>query len=40
LNEWHIQAIKKGVTQANQGEMITHEAIKAKWEKKLENKVD
>jgi predicted transcriptional regulator len=40
LNEWQIQAIQEGIRQAEEGQFISHEEIKAKWEKKLENTVD
>jgi predicted transcriptional regulator len=40
LNEWQIQAIKRGIDQAKKGKVISHEKIKAKWEKKLENSLD
>ena len=40
LNEWQIQAIQEGIRQAEAGQLISHEEIKAKWEKKLENTVD
>jgi predicted transcriptional regulator len=40
LNEWQIQAIKRGIDQAKKGKVIAHEKIKAKWEKKLANSLD
>ncbi len=40
LNEWQIQAIKRGIDQAKKGKVISHEKIKAKWEKKLANNLD
>ncbi|MCK4944357.1 MAG: CopG family ribbon-helix-helix protein [Candidatus Aminicenantes bacterium] len=40
LNEWQIQAIQEGINQADKGEMIYHDKIRKKWEKKGENSVD
>ena len=40
LNEWQIQAIQEGINQADKGEMIYHDEIRKKWEKKGENSVD
>jgi predicted transcriptional regulator len=40
LYEWQIHAIQEGIRQANEGELIAHEEIAMKWEKKLENSVD
>ena len=40
LNEWQIQAIQEGINQADKGEMISHDEIRKKWEKKCENSVD
>lgn len=40
LNEWQIQAIKKGIDQAEKGQVIPHKKIKTKWEKKLANSLD
>ena len=40
LNEWQIQAIQKGIEQADKGQVISHNKIKTKWEKKLANSLD
>ncbi len=40
LNEWQIQAIQEGINQADKGEMVSHDEIRKKWEKKGENSVD
>ena len=40
LYEWQINAIQEGIRQADKGELIPHEEIVMKWEKKLENPVD
>ncbi len=37
IHEWHIQAINEGIAAADRGETISFEAIKQKWEKKLED---
>ena len=40
VNEWQIQAIEEGITQADNGQLITHEEIRRKWEKKLAHSLD
>ena len=40
LNEWQIAAIHEGVKQADSGQFIDHEKLKAKWEKKLAATMD
>lgn len=40
LNEWQIAAINAGVKEANQGRLIDHAELQAKWEKKLAAAVD
>lgn len=40
LNEWEIQAIQKGIEQANSGQVISHKKIKEKWERKRANSMD
>ncbi len=35
LNEWQIAAIEEGVREADQGKLIDHAKLKAKWEKRL-----
>jgi RHH-type rel operon transcriptional repressor/antitoxin RelB len=32
LNEWQINAIQEGIRQADSGQLIPHEEIKAKWD--------
>ena len=32
LNEWQINAIQEGIRQADNGQLIPHEEIKAKWD--------
>jgi len=32
LNEWQITAIQEGIRQADNGQLIPHEEIKAKWD--------
>jgi len=34
MESWQISAIQKGLKQAEDGEFVTHEAIKANWESK------
>ena len=34
LNEWQIAAIRQGVREAEQGRLVSHERLKAKWEKR------
>lgn len=36
LNEWQIEAIQEGIRQADAGELIAHDKLKKKWERKLE----
>ncbi len=40
LQAWQIKAIQEGIKQANEGKMIDHEELKAKWEQKRANKMD
>lgn len=40
LQEWQIDAIKKGVEQADRGEFIDHVKLKSKWEKRLAASMD
>jgi predicted transcriptional regulator len=35
VNEWQIQAIREGLRQADEGELIPHADIRTKWEKKV-----
>ena len=39
-NEWQIQAIQEGIQQADEGQLIPHEAVRAMWEAKLADPVD
>jgi len=32
LNEWQLNAIQEGIRQADNGQLIPHEEIKAKWD--------
>ncbi len=32
LNEWQIKAIQEGIRQADNGQLIPHEEIKARWD--------
>ena len=40
LNEWQITAIRAGVRDADQGRLVSHERLKAKWEKRLAAALD
>jgi predicted transcriptional regulator len=40
LNEWQIAAIREGVREADQGGLVNHERLKAKWEKRLAAALD
>jgi len=40
LNEWQIKEIKKGLNEIENGIIIDHEVVKAKWEAKVANKMD
>ena len=35
VNEWQVAAIQQGVRQADDGKLIPHDEIRAKWEAKL-----
>lgn len=35
LNERQIAAIREGVREADRGRLVSHERLKAKWEKRL-----
>ncbi|MGD2084576.1 MAG: CopG family ribbon-helix-helix protein [Candidatus Aminicenantes bacterium] len=32
LNEWQIKAIQEGIRQADEGQLISHEEIKDRWD--------
>lgn len=40
LNEWQITAIREGVREAEKGRFVSHERLKAKWEKRLAAALD
>ncbi len=40
VNEWQTQAIEEGIKQADSGQLISHEDIREKWEKKLAHTLD
>ncbi len=35
LANWQIDAIQKGIEQANRGELVEHACVKAKWQMRL-----
>ncbi|MCP4150868.1 MAG: ribbon-helix-helix protein, CopG family [bacterium] len=35
VREWQIEAIREGIRQADDGQLIPHEDIRKKWETKL-----
>ncbi len=37
LHEWQVQAIQAGLEQIEKGEVVEFSAVKASWEKKLED---
>jgi predicted transcriptional regulator len=39
-NEWQVDAIQRGVKQADGDRMISHEEVKKKWEAKLAHPMD
>jgi len=40
LNEWQVKEINKGLQEIENGLVIDHEVVKAKWEAKVANKMD
>ena len=40
LNEWQVAAIREGVREADRGRLVSHERLKAKWEKRLAAALD
>ncbi|MGV8125442.1 MAG: CopG family ribbon-helix-helix protein [Candidatus Xenobiia bacterium LiM19] len=40
INEWQIEAIEKGILQAEKGALIPHEEVRKKWEAKLADCMD
>ncbi|MDQ7827231.1 MAG: ribbon-helix-helix protein, CopG family [Candidatus Eremiobacteraeota bacterium] len=40
INEWHIEAIEKGILQAENGSLTPHEEVRKKWEAKLADPMD
>jgi predicted transcriptional regulator len=39
-NEWQIEAIEKGVEQADAERLVSHEEVKKKWRAKLAHPMD
>lgn len=39
-NEWKIYAVREGLKQADRGQLIPHETIRQKWEKKHAHSLD
>jgi len=37
VETWQVEALNEGLKQANKGEFISHEEVKTKWLKKLDN---
>ncbi len=37
---WQIEAIKEGIAAADRGEVVPHEDVVAKWERKLADRLD
>ncbi len=40
INEWQIAAIREGIREAERGNFVSHERLKAKWEKRLAAALD
>ncbi len=40
VKEWQIEAIREGIRQADDGQLIPHEDIRNKWETKLARTMD
>ncbi|MFY9315646.1 MAG: CopG family ribbon-helix-helix protein [Burkholderiales bacterium] len=40
LNEWQIAAIRAGVREADRGRLVSHERLRAKWERRLAAALD
>lgn len=40
INEWQISEIKKGLAEADAGELVAHADLVKYWENKLENSMD
>lgn len=40
VNEWQVEAIQEGVQQAEAGQLVPHETIKARWEGKRADSLD
>jgi predicted transcriptional regulator len=40
LQSWQVAAIQEGISAADAGEVIPHDQIKRKWEKKFANLLD
>ena len=40
IHEWQIDETQKGISEATNGDLITHDEIVARWEKKRANSLD
>ena len=40
LHEWQVDEIHKGISEANQGKLVSHDEIQAKWEVRRANSLD
>jgi len=40
VNEWQVEAIEKGILQAERGSLIPHEEVRKKWEARLADSMD
>jgi len=40
INEWQISEIKKGLVEADSGELVDHEQVIKKWSKRFGNTLD
>jgi predicted transcriptional regulator len=40
IQEWQLKEIKKGISEAQQGQLVSHKDIVAYWEKRRADPVD
>ena len=40
IHEWQIEEIQKGICEANKGDLVAHDELVTRWEKRRANSLD